>query len=855
MIQSRPAFPPRPRGTLRWVFGLLVGVLWCAGLLAGSQPIAIDIPAGDAGRTLRVFARQARVQLVYPAGEVRGLATRRVSGYLSVRAALDLMLVGSGLEAVQDPATGAYVVRRIPPTPPGLADAHAARKPEPGAATPSVEDPVVVLSPFEVRTQADRGYRPANAVSATRVSTTLRELPMIVSVFTEAFIADQKPYDLYDVVKWTPGVHQDNISPQGWARYSVRGYTSASIQRNGFGSFRFIDTTNISRVEVVKGPASLLYGQINPGGVINYVTKRPEPRAMREVSASAGTHGHFRLVGDATGPVSGTDGALLVRAVAMTESIPRFRDRGTGRKHLLAPSLHWRISEGVSLYADFERFTRLEDGLTSGVPLIYEEGVAQRIYPGLPWKFNYAGSGDYQDFISEALTLELDARLGGHVHLRAAYIDSGWDMEWRATGQGATGLVSQATLDHYYPASAQLTPADAMIRRNRWEHQWGGERSVQLDLAGTWKTGAVTLHPLIGVKRNLETFQRNLQRNNTTEPGAPLSLRPWDLRNPDTWDRDVPFGVEALRWVADNGASSTGTSAYAVVSASTADGRLHALAGYSQHRVANDRGVDNLGGPVPPASDRSRGVPQVGAIYRASREMSYFLTYSESFLANASMLRVDNVPTSPASPSIGRGWEAGMKLELASGRLSGTVSAYGIDAAPTGIITVTTGIDANGTTLFTDIQGGSQRSRGVELELFIEPVDDLQIFASWGLCDAFYAVHPRDPAMNGARLVAAPTHVASAWFKYIAYRSEAARVSFTGGFNRVGGMAYIGNNPSARLPAYTTVDLGLGCSFRWSGRTFTADVLVKNIADTRYYASNSSWGFPRHAILTLGTRF
>jgi len=840
----------------------LVSTCLVAASVSGA-PQAMNIRGGDATRTLRQFARQAGVQLVFPVEDVRGLKTNEVYGQFEPRQALDKLLRGSGLTFVEDPGTGAFVVRRqlagsgeAPRAGDGPAVAVAVEPGQPVADTPRGTDDVeVVLSPFEIQTRSDRGYRPANSVSATRISAPISTLPMTVSAFTEEFIADQKAYDLYDVVKWTPGVHQDNVSPQGWARYAVRGFTSASIQRNGFGSFRFIDTTNIARVEVVKGPYSLLYGQINPGGVINYITKRPQRVPATELTASTGSHGYSRFVVDATGPVPRTEESVLVRAVAMTESIQQFQQFAEGRKYLLAPSVKWQVNDQVSLVVDYEHFERREDMITGGVVQIYRGGVATGPYPGLPWDFSYAGEGDFQDFVSDALTLELELQLSDAIHVRASYLDASWDQEWRASGQGATGLVSQETIDHDYPPPAGLTPPDAMIRRNRWEDQRGGERSLQVDLTGTGELGGVKLRTLVGVKSTVDTFFRNRQRNNSTTPGHPLYLRPWDLRDDSTWDRRVPFAVDDLVLVADSESGATGQSAYAVVSGSALDERLHVLGGYALHTVRNEAAINRITGAVTPASERSKDVPQFGALYRLSREVSAFATYSESFRANATMLRVDNVPTSPAAPSVGRGWEAGAKLELWDGRVSGTLSAYTIEASPTGVVIVTTGIDTDGTTLFSDIQGGRQESRGFEAELLVEPVRNLQVYAALGTCEAIYAEHPSMPVLDGTRLVAAPEFTASLWGRYTIGSVGSTRWVVTGGMLHVGELALVANNPRNTVPAYTTFDLGVGCHFRLLDRPWSVDVLVKNVTDRHYFVSASSWGFPRHAIATLSTRF
>jgi len=851
MPPRNASFELGTRGVVRRLLGVALAIACLVVPAADAAAPPLDIPAGDAAKTLRRFARQAGVQLVYPVDEVRGSRTREVRGQFPPREALEAMLAGTELGVAEDAETGAFLVKRL-----AAASIDAAAGAPPARPPTTVGDEhEVVLSPFEVRTSSDFGYRPANSISATRVAAQVRDLPMSVSTFTEEFITDQKPYDLYDVVKWTPGVHQDNVSPQGWVRYSVRGFTAASVQRNGFGSFRFIDATNITRVEVVKGPYSLLYGQINPGGVINYITKRPSARSSAEFSASFGSHGYTRFVLDATGPVGGTGETLLVRGVAMTETIQEFKAGSSGRKNMFAPSVRWRVNDRISLAVDYEHFERLEDMLTSGVPLIYRDRVAIGPYPGLPWDFSYAGEGDYQDFVSDALTVELDAKLGEDLHLRAAYLDSTWDMEWRASGQGATGMISQAAIDAYYPPAFGLTPHDAMTRRNRWEHQWGGERSFQADLTSTYAIGPVRVRPLVGVKRTLEADLRSVQKNNSTVPGDPRYIRPWDLRDPATWDRAVPFGVDALTLVADSEMSSSGTSWYGALSMATWEDRLHVLAGYAWHKVHNDPVLNRFAGTSTPPAGRSEDVPQAGALFKIDRFFSVFATYSESFQANPTMLRVDNVPTTPASPSIGRGWEGGVKVEWWGGRVSGTVSAYAIEASPTGIVVVTTGTAPDGTTLFTDIQGGSQESRGFEAEVLITPTRDLQIYASYGTNDAIYSVHPVDSAFNGSRLVAAPERMASVWCKYTPGVVGAVQVTLTGGFSHVGEMAYVGNNPAATLPAYTTIDLGVGCAFRVMDRSWRADLLVKNVTNERYYVSNSSWGFPRHAILSMSTRF
>jgi Outer membrane receptor for ferric coprogen and ferric-rhodotorulic acid len=849
----------------RLILTLLALALFIGSGLFGGTPsrIQFDVPAGDALRTLRLFSQQSGLQILYSPDHVRGIKTRAVQGSLSPLEALEFMLAQTALVIVHDRTVDAVAIRRTSRVAsPRYAGSESAR-PTPAPRIrererePGIDfDQPILLTPFEVRSDADVGYKAANSASATRMAVPISQLPMSVTAFTEAFIADQKAYDLYDIVKWAPGVHQDNVSPQGWARYNVRGFSSAAaIQRNGFGSFRFIDTTNIARVEVVKGPASLLYGQLNPGGVINYITKRPEATPSLRVDISTGDRGFARGVVDATGPVSSSKPQLLYRAIAMGERIQQFQQLGRGRKYLFAPSATWKLSENTTLTVEYEHFERREEMITGGVVLRYADGIPRDPYPGLPWDFSYAGEGDYQNFVSNAFSTELTTKLSEQITLRAAYLDARWDMEWRATGQGGTGLIDQSFIDAYYPASAGLTSDDAMYRRNRWEHQWGGERTAQFDAVTKLEFAGLKVDLLLGYKHNFDTGFHGQQRNNPNLAGHPAYLPPWDLRDPATWDRRVPFGLTALVPAVDTHSSSANSALAGIMSVSAFDDRLKLLAGYAHHRVENDPTYNRLAGTATSGSIRSAGVPQAGVLATVAPGVSVFASYSESFLANTNMLRVNNVFTTPAAPSVGRGLDAGFKLDLLDGKLSGTVSVYRIRARPTGIIIVTTGVDSSGTTLFTDIQGGSQLSEGFEFDLILSPSDRFQLIAGFNRGDAVYERHPTNPALNGTPLVAAPEKTFNLWGKYLFGPGPLHGFLVAGGFNYVGSMSYVGNNPAARFPAYVTADATVGWRFRAFSRPWEVQCTVKNLANERYYTSATSWGFPRHTIVSLSTRF
>ncbi len=188
------------------------------------------------------------------------------------------------------------------------------------AAADAGNDPVV-LSEFTVSTSQDQGYRAGNSVSATRIDTPIKNLPFAVNAFTEQFILDTGARDLQDIVKYAPGVTgagREFVS--GNTRFNIRGFDTTAPQRNGFVGARYVDPVNIQRVEVVKGPASLLYGAIEPGGTVNYITKKPGEKRFAQITQDFGTDDYLRTQLDANLPL--VAGKLLARVNAAFENGP-----------------------------------------------------------------------------------------------------------------------------------------------------------------------------------------------------------------------------------------------------------------------------------------------------------------------------------------------------------------------------------------------------------------------------------------------------------------------------------------------------------------------------------------------------
>jgi iron complex outermembrane receptor protein len=305
---------------------LLVPTLWAAEAVK-----RFDLAADTAERSLKKFAQQSGLEVVFASELTDGVRANAVRGDYAPLDAARRLLAGTPLAVVRDERTGVLTVTRVAaaaPRPP------VANPPEKNgdsrppavatAAAPAVpNESTVVLSEFRVDASKDVGYRATNSTSGTRLNTPLKDLPMPINVVTKEFIEDIGAYDFKEALIYEAGITQDFVqtgnnflfsssgtgqSGQGLGDRSsttinIRGYNSRRQLRNGFVTTSVTDNVNVSRVEVAKGPQSLLYGVAVLGGVVNIIPDFPLSVPRYETKVAVGSDDFLRLEFDATGPL------------------------------------------------------------------------------------------------------------------------------------------------------------------------------------------------------------------------------------------------------------------------------------------------------------------------------------------------------------------------------------------------------------------------------------------------------------------------------------------------------------------------------------------------------------------------
>ncbi|MBX3737894.1 MAG: TonB-dependent receptor [Candidatus Didemnitutus sp.] len=356
---------------LRAVAPLWRQLLCCFALVSSATcfaqaaaPTAFDLPAGEAGQTLKQFAHQAKREILFSVQLVDGVKTNAVHGELAAREALDRMLAGTELAALEDAKTGAFTIRRDPKSePPKEKPAFTpAPRTETGAAALRDDGGVVTLSPFLVVTEKDDGFVAANSLAGGRMSLPLRDTPLAYSVITRDFL-DALSLDSQEAaLSWSVGSYMP-ITPLSAYRYNdgeagssvvSRGLWITQAQRNFFLLGQNSDTYSQERFDFARGPNALLIGTGSLGGVVSGMTKRARVDTdFNKMSLQTGSWGRARLTLDVNRRAGER---FAIRVNALLQDSPTWRDLEFDNRQGIHLAATYRLLKNTTLRAEYEHY-------------------------------------------------------------------------------------------------------------------------------------------------------------------------------------------------------------------------------------------------------------------------------------------------------------------------------------------------------------------------------------------------------------------------------------------------------------------------------------------------------------------
>ncbi|MEJ2405651.1 MAG: TonB-dependent receptor [Candidatus Thiodiazotropha sp.] len=705
----------------------------------------------------------------------------------------------------------------------------------------------VRVSPFDVASYQDRGYRASNSVTGSRFNVPIRELPVAIQAFTRSFIEDLRPDNIFDIARYSPGVtYRSNDFNEGNANLAIRGFAvgtnkgSVQVLRDGFNGPSIFDFTNVSRLEIVRGPSSFLYGQVAPGGIVNIITKRPLIHSAAEVGLSSGSYGEYRLDADITGPVS--DGVYFRLASSYDQDM-HYWEPYDAHSWDFAPSLLWRLNERASLAVSYERFHKVEEpqlmqkpGYGAQVGWVESATDPNRSgvdVPGLPDNWNGLAYSDYRNSDTEALNAWFDYSLDDHWDLRLGYAHQYYEID--AVASGNFGMANNTTL------------LQGRRVRGQTYSNWGN--SYEAHAVGNYDLGDTSLRLLVGAQHSERRFDDwAAQAPNDPALGddptaSPLPL--WDLSDPTTWDYEATIPrSEFTENPTDTRTDYQDKSVYAGSTFGFLEDRLLLLAGWRLTSTEN-RFTDRLSDHTDTTYREREVTPQYGALYQLNPEFSLYASYAESFVPPSQVIRNTDGTTQSAKPTQGEGYDIGIKADLYGGLLSGTLTYF--DIRNRNIVNDLATTNSLGSVVIYNVQSGEQRSQGVELSLTATPTDNWQIYFSYSYMDARITEFSGNDDAILAQDPASLDEAGQANYRNVARLHDAPL--------QMRDQTILPDGPKSSHQTYTLYSLKAGYQWQWHDRHMSLDLMGKNLSDEHYRPSQSTRSRPREYILSLTARF
>jgi outer membrane receptor protein involved in Fe transport len=725
------------------------------------------------------------------------------------------------------------------------------------------EDEVVALSPFVVNAESEEGYYSPSAVSGTRTRTELINLPMNMTVFNENFINDIGARDLVDIVSFASGVSgaatasSDNAGGDTLG-FVLRGQGAFVPNRNGFRRLRVVDPVTISRVEVLKGPASVLYGQASPGGSVNYITKRPVQRRLLSTTLQAGSYDFYKASMDVNVPTANQK--LAVRFVGSYEDSQSWIARYHNWTTVLYPSVTWWIRPETTLTFEYESTIKRQNPQS---PLPFHPLLKPDDQPwAVDLSFNARGLHDWFDVTMKAKTLEFVHKFNPNLTVRLNATNESWvdNVRTNSPSNTITSIAGGA------PTNPPTLPGRAFNHSSRGSF----DDYRQIELLNNFEFHGIEVQNLLGYQLGKEKF---VQIYAGIAPAIDNSSL-WNLNDPSTWIPTERLEDLGSATSTGNFARNTLNAVYFTNQLTMFNGKVHTLLGVRSDKIDSD-GISNANTAAPVQSYASyprKRSPQIGILYKPVEGLSFFGSYSTSIvnLYTTIARNPDGSFFNPV-PGTGKGFDYGVKVDKMKGKLSGVLSFYELEE--TDIIRQLPQVTVNGELFTPSVQNGTNRSSGVELDLQWRPYKKTQLGIAYAYTYAY--VESDDAAavtLNGVRTLSRVNHQLAYspkhQFSFNARQDLGALGFFKNVYVTGNGRwvdtrqyteAYFVNNGVLTAPwtfdPYMVFSAGIGGQFDLGKINYSASLMVKNLFDERYYASRNYFGNPRTIEFTLRAKF
>jgi len=774
----------------------LAGGVFSLGLL-GATPIvyaeasaAVDfhIPAQRLIPALSAFAEQSGVQLLYSSAMAEPLRAAPLNGRHSVEQGLGQLLTGTGIGFRFVEPGVVTLEKKAAPADPASPRSDAATL-APMTVTGSAE--------YDSTDPYNTDYNRPNAVTATKTDTPLMQTPLSVKVVPQQVLKDQQVITVDQALRNVSGVVTGS---GGTGTFFIRGFGNYNVYRDGYLNqsqwAHTEDLENVERVEVLKGPGSVLYGRTEPGGLVNFVTKQPLNTPYYSLRQQFGSFDHYRTSVDATGPLTDSKD-LAYRFNLGYQSNHTFQEFGGDERLFVAPSLRWNISEKTTSTFKIE-YSDIKELGRGTVPLLGDRPAP------IPRSRNLGDPWNIQE--DEYFMLSLNT-----VHA----FNENWKLQHRFNFTNHTLTMSgKFPTGAFSPVQPNGNKTRFFFAQNIDDNDYQHNFFNALELSGKFDTGFLKHNLLIGGDY-YRTDYRATSAGFTPKTGDTTNIyHPIHQPGPPAiLPGDVDLGEWTLPWF--------GLYAQDQIELPY---HLHALAG-----LRYDNATSSWRGSSYPDTSADKVSPRGGLVWQPIPEFSLYGSYTENFGASNFY---DWSTKTPLPPQTAQQWEVGAKTELFDGRFSATLAYFDLTKQnlPMSV----------GPAITKAV--GEAESRGIEFDLSGE------ILPGWSIIGAYaytpFAKTTKDSAgfgNSGKRLNNAPEHSGSLWTTYEFQKPLLQGVKIGAGMQAVG-QREIGYNETAQAPGYVTMNMMLSKFWKIGASRVTAQLNIDNLTDKTYFGSIYSYG-------------
>jgi iron complex outermembrane receptor protein len=760
-------------------------------LQAQEQVRAFDIPAQELDSALRAFAQVSLQQIAFEDSAVKGKRSTPLKGEYTVRDALARILSGSGLTA-RTGESGLIIIGDVGQ----ISDAGARSVGSMRLALARTEGsgagPDRDAGSESARAEGRRGEAESDGIEEINVfgrrpDDTVKDIPQSITVFNREVIDISPAISVGDMIRFIPTASRNGSTLNAFGdSYIIRGF-DANQTVNGLGFNRIAharDIANVERIEVLKGPASVLFGQMEPGAVINVVTKQPLEQFHSEVGLEYGEFNDQRYTVDVTGPIGGRVRARLNVAYRDADSFVDFWDI----EHLyIAPNVTVDLTPATTLTLEGAYSTNAWGSFHNGTP-------AQGMFlPSPNGRYPRSFNPDepdigHTDRDSVDANLRLIHEISETTRIRASYTYTRNEGDF--TEMFVAGLQPDLrTIDRFY------------------FHKIGGyenDDNYLLDLVGELRTGPLVHKYLIGA--NYRVFD-------SSRPARFALTTPLDIYDP-VYGLAPRFTPELNQFF-----QNFDSVGYFFQDRIAIGDRLHLLVGVRYTDSHQDTEFVNVAGEAFfDVMDEEKWIPQFGVLFDVTDRFSVYANRTESFVPQFGTTSGG----APFESQQGTQYELGTRFDLGETGLQANAAAF--------IITKDNLQTADPTNPEFSVALGEVESRGFEMSVYGHLRPSWFLGAAYGYTDT--EISRNFDGLEGNELRNAPHNTLSVQTRYD-IGSGPLRGLGLGGTVEYVDARYGDDANTFELPGHTRVDVG---AFYPLSERMQLDLLLNNVLDEDMYA-------------------